>query len=99
MFSLEISAKFHQDNFKFVSPSFFYPYIYNKTVVCVNQPKELARSVNDFCHSLKIHFIGCWSMGFFSNVFCDFGNHFRILNQTGEIPRKYIIGNILQVSK
>eukprot|EP01114_Cavostelium_apophysatum_P002407 TRINITY_DN1214_c0_g1_i1.p1 TRINITY_DN1214_c0_g1~~TRINITY_DN1214_c0_g1_i1.p1 ORF type:complete len:1031 (-),score=362.58 TRINITY_DN1214_c0_g1_i1:41-3133(-) len=68
----------------------------HQVVVMVNQPLDLQLRVNQICHSKKIGFISTSSYGVFSNIFCDFGENFAVIDPNGELPQSVMIASITQ---
>ncbi|GAA6062612.1 hypothetical protein JCM10212_002206 [Sporobolomyces blumeae] len=55
-------------------------------VVLVQGSTEEQLKLNDFTHEHGIKFISTETAGLFGSAFCDFGNQFPVVDQTGETP-------------
>lgn len=55
-------------------------------VVLVQGSTEEQLKLNDFTHENGIKFISAETAGLFGSAFCDFGNQFPVVDQTGETP-------------
>lgn len=55
-------------------------------VVLVQGSTEEQLKLNDFTHANGIKFIAAETAGLFASAFCDFGEQFPVVDQTGETP-------------
>ncbi|XP_066135673.1 ubiquitin-like modifier-activating enzyme 6 [Saccopteryx bilineata] len=69
-------------------------------VVLTEIKRPLQKKVNDFCrsHCPPIKFISADVHGIWSQLFCDFGDEFEVLDTTGEEPKEIFISNITQAN-
>ncbi|KAK1345893.1 hypothetical protein QTO34_008358 [Cnephaeus nilssonii] len=60
----------------------------------------LQKKINEFCRSQcpPIKFISADIHGIWSQLFCDFGDEFEVLDTTGEEPKEIFISNITQAN-
>ncbi|KAF7684687.1 Ubiquitin-activating enzyme E1 1 [Astathelohania contejeani] len=65
----------------------------NVVVLCGRSIDEQIE-INKICRANKIFFIGCQERGVFSQVFCDFGEGFTIIDTTGEPAHTGIFNDI-----
>ncbi|KAL3140560.1 E1 ubiquitin-activating protein, variant 3 [Trebouxia sp. C0010 RCD-2024] len=66
-----------------------------QVVVCTNTMMKESILLNEICHKLSIGFIKADIYGIFANVFCDFGQGFKVLDVDGEEAATAIIASIL----
>ncbi|GAA5962762.1 hypothetical protein JCM21900_006493, partial [Sporobolomyces salmonicolor] len=57
-----------------------------QVVVLVQGSTEEQLKLNDFTHANGIKFISTETAGLFGSAFCDFGEQFPVVDQTGETP-------------
>ncbi|GAA5933668.1 hypothetical protein JCM1841_005501, partial [Sporobolomyces salmonicolor] len=57
-----------------------------QVVVLVQGSTEEQLKLNDFTHAHGIKFISTETAGLFGSAFCDFGEQFPVVDQTGETP-------------
>lgn len=65
-------------------------------VVLVNGSTEEQLKLNDFTHANGIKFIATETAGLFGSAFCDFGDQFPVVDQTGETP---LSGMVVQIEE
>ncbi|KAL6886278.1 hypothetical protein HDV57DRAFT_490091 [Trichoderma longibrachiatum] len=65
-----------------------------QVVVLTNAPISTQKAVGDYCHSKGIFVVIVDTFGLFGSIFCDFGEKFTIIDQTGEAPVSGIIAGI-----
>lgn len=65
-------------------------------VVLVQGSTEEQLKLNDFTHENGIKFISAETAGLFGSAFCDFGNQFPVVDQTGETP---LAGMVVQIEE
>lgn len=52
--------------------------------MCTNTMMKESILLNEICHKLSIGFIKADIYGIFANVFCDFGQGFKVLDVDGK---------------
>nr|KAF6389340.1 ubiquitin like modifier activating enzyme 6 [Myotis myotis] len=69
-------------------------------VVLTEVRLPLQKKINEFCRSQcpPIKFISADIHGIWSQLFCDFGDEFEVLDTTGEEPKEIFISNITQAN-
>lgn len=67
-----------------------------QAVVMVHQPIDLQLKVNKICHIHNIPFISTETRGVFSNIFCDFGKQFEVVDTNGEQAPSLIVTSVSQ---
>ncbi|KAJ4413484.1 E1 ubiquitin-activating protein [Gnomoniopsis sp. IMI 355080] len=65
-----------------------------QAVVLTGVPLHDQILIGDYCHSKGIYFITADTFGLFGNIFCDFGEKFICIDDTGEQPLSGIIAGI-----
>ncbi|KAH8025952.1 hypothetical protein HPB51_014285 [Rhipicephalus microplus] len=66
-------------------------------VVLTEVPLENQKAIGDFTHENNIPLIVADTRGVAGQIFCDFGEKFRVLDPNGEPPRSIMIKLISQV--
>lgn len=64
------------------------------TLILCNNSREYAIKTNKLCRENNINFIWMNCYGLFSNVFCDFGNNFKITDTDGEQNKTSVLHEI-----
>ena len=64
------------------------------TLVLCNNDKKKALQINELCRKNNVKFIWMNYYGLFSNVFCDFGNDFKVSDIDGEPNKTSVIHEI-----
>lgn len=65
-----------------------------QAVVLTGVPLHDQIVIGDYCHSKGIYFITADTFGLFGNIFCDFGDKFVCIDETGESPLSGIIAGV-----
>lgn len=65
-----------------------------QAVVLTGVPLHDQILIGDYCHSKGIYFITADTFGLFGNIFCDFGEKFICIDDTGEQPLSGIIAGV-----
>ena len=66
---------------------------YNVLIACEGSQVAQA-ALNDYCRTAGSYFISATLHGFFSRIFCDFGDNFKVLDRTGEEYQDLILKSI-----
>lgn len=65
-----------------------------QAVVLTGVPLHDQILIGDYCHSKGIYLITADTFGLFGNIFCDFGDKFVCIDDTGEQPLSGIIAGV-----
>ncbi|KAL3303547.1 ubiquitin-activating enzyme e1 1 [Colletotrichum asianum] len=65
-----------------------------QVVVLTSLPLKLQTLIGDYCHSKGIYVVAADTFGLFGSIFCDFGENFTVIDQTGESPLSGIVAGI-----
>ncbi|KAL5474908.1 hypothetical protein EMCRGX_G026935 [Ephydatia muelleri] len=63
-------------------------------VVLTDSDLDTQKEIGDFCHKHNICFLVASTRGLSGQIFCDFGENFRIVDATGEQPISVLISHI-----
>ncbi|XP_041946570.1 ubiquitin-like modifier-activating enzyme 1 [Alosa sapidissima] len=65
-----------------------------QVVVLTNSSLDEQKHIGEFCHSKNIKFIVAETRGLCGQLFCDFGEEFRVIDSDGETPLTALIDSI-----
>ncbi|KAI5463703.1 ubiquitin-activating enzyme E1 1 [Mariannaea sp. PMI_226] len=65
-----------------------------QVVVLTNVPIDSQKAIADYCHSKGIYVVIADVFGLFGSIFCDFGEKFTVMDDTGETPLSGIVAGI-----
>ncbi|KAL2754524.1 hypothetical protein ACRALDRAFT_1081525 [Sodiomyces alcalophilus JCM 7366] len=67
-----------------------------QVVVLTSLPLKIQKIIADYCHSKGIYVVVADTFGLFGSIFCDFGEQFSVMDDTGEPALNGIVAGITE---